>query len=72
MMRSAEKVKNVELGITLTYGSSQSKDKDNNRSEEKVQVFTSRGLRLNSTSIQSYYFLVWCFFKLVSITTVFL
>ena len=37
-------------------------------SEEKVQVFTSRGLRLNSTSIQSYYFLVWCFFKLVSIT----
>ena len=36
--------------------------------EGKVQVFTSRGLRLNSTSIQSFYFLVWCFFKLVSIT----
>ena len=34
MMRSAGKVENVELGITLTYGSSQSKDKDNNRSEK--------------------------------------
>ena len=47
MMRSAEKVENVELGITLTYGSSQSKDKDNNRSERRKNAsFYLPGLKI--------------------------